>query len=901
MRELSIVMSLPTILTSTYSSPKRTKTQKKPPVPLVNSTFSNSAPFEDDERWKLFITTNSMVRVWDRDGCNHVFTSGSEGIVAAKGARDGSVLAIADAQVVILHKIEEGQNKSYRLKGTQRCRLLQYDHESRCLFFTDSIHNSVQTYSLKENKVSDAAKAHPSAVISFAISCDSNLILSCSANPSVIQVHNRLLATTVAVVPRASTASVNICVFHPTRRNIFVLAFNDGVLAAYDYSKISGGASARRDGRIGIGQGGLKEIHAFRHLHDPSIAGSSGITGVQFLPGYRSRAVTVGEDGRAFLVDFDMRDTLGSWHIGAPATSLTVRSAAAKNGDQDDPKAYLIAVGSVHGRCYVYDGHGNKIGEQVVDAEGGKVIGVEWVAGDICIPLGSGTCDPNLYSHKRSRSGSEPPAKVREGLRRTGSRLTTENRNPSRSPEHQSTTVKGKETGDSFPKLGAEGEPEWNDVKETASQGYMRLFSPVKKKRPARASSADEKKSTPAERNLDPQERALKMETQRSSVSAPPLWNESGKKTPQPLAPVVRNDGPAQTPNTVTKTEEKTVHKQGRDWKYTKTTQSSVTVQHVSSGTSKGQPVTDKTRDGKLLSDIRSVRARVMGESGKPVRGNLALFAPYMPGKSKKERPQSPEVVTEKRSSPEKLVTDPRSEASSRARAVGAMDGSGDEGKTTAHVGDETVTTVADDGATDVDEGSFEADIWLAEGKEARRSRKRKQSNADQAAEALLGLDDSNGSRRSLTGSFKSRKTVSWQDETRTIRDVSIAHDTGGLSFLSEPSGSGSPKLKNAGQDVSSPPHRPPATGSFSGSTPFSPIGMRLPGPENAELRSALRNMVMEMQIAFKSEITDMRAEMSERFRQQDILLRSLSHEVQMVRQENQNLRNQLSEAADKI
>ena len=62
-----------------------------------------------------------MVRVWGRDGCNHVFTSGSEGIAAAKGAKDGSVLAIADAQVVILHKIEEGQNKSYRLKGAQVC------------------------------------------------------------------------------------------------------------------------------------------------------------------------------------------------------------------------------------------------------------------------------------------------------------------------------------------------------------------------------------------------------------------------------------------------------------------------------------------------------------------------------------------------------------------------------------------------------------------------------------------------------------------------------------------------------------------------------------------------------------------------------------------------------------
>jgi len=490
---------------------------------------------------------------------------------------------------------------------------------------------------------------------------------------------------------------------------------------------------------------------------------------------------------------------------------------------------------------------------------------------------------------------------VREGLRtRAGGRIITENRNPSRSSERQP-AARGKDIGDSFPKLGTEGAPEWDNVEETVNQGYMRLFSPVKKKRPPRALSEAEKKSTSVEQSSDSRERVRKMETQQSSRSAPPLCSESGKKTPQPLAPVIRNDGPAQTPNTVTKTEGKTVHKQGRDWRYTKTTQSSVTVQHVPSGASKGQPVVDKTRDGKLLSDIRSVRARVMGQSGKPVRGNLALFAPYMLGKSKKERPQSPEIVREKRGSPGRLASDPRPETSNRARAIVGMGGGGDGGRATAQVVDETITTVGDNEVTDVDDGSFEADIWLAEGKEARRSRKRKQSGADQAAETLLGLDDSNGSRRSLTGSFKSRKTVSWQDETRTIRDISILHDTKGPSPPPKPSSRGPPKPKGSSQDVSSPPHRPPTTGSFSGPVPFSPLGIRLPGPENAELRSALRNMVMEMQIAFKSEITDMRAEMSERFRQQDVLLRNLTHEVQMVRQENQNLRHQLSEAAGMI
>lgn len=65
------------------------------------------------------MTTNTKVVVWDGQGCSAVFTSGSEGIVAAKRAKDGSVLAIADSQVVMLHRIDEGQDKSYRLKGTQ--------------------------------------------------------------------------------------------------------------------------------------------------------------------------------------------------------------------------------------------------------------------------------------------------------------------------------------------------------------------------------------------------------------------------------------------------------------------------------------------------------------------------------------------------------------------------------------------------------------------------------------------------------------------------------------------------------------------------------------------------------------------------------------------------------------
>lgn len=367
-------MSLPTILTPTYS--------------LSPTKFPPAAPFADDKQWKIFITTNGRVCAWDHKSCDTLFTSASQGIVAAKRARDGSVLAIADAQVVMLHRIEEGQDKSYRLKGTQRCRLLQYDHESRNLFFTDSVHNSVQAYSLREKRVADATRAHPSPITAFAISCDSNLIVSCSANPPTTQIYNRLHATTISIAPQASTAAVVRCAFHPSRKSIFVLAFGDGVLAAYDYTRLSGGSRVKKEGGPGASQATAKAIHAFRHLHDPSVAGSAGITGVAFVPGQRGRAVTVGEDGRMFLLDFEKPDTLASWHTGAPATALAIRAVPQpskvptgdKKRDKDDHGGYMVAIGTVHGRCYIYDGHGSKIGEKIVDIDGGSILDVEWVS-----------------------------------------------------------------------------------------------------------------------------------------------------------------------------------------------------------------------------------------------------------------------------------------------------------------------------------------------------------------------------------------------------------------------------------------------------------------------------------------------------------------------------------------
>ena len=66
----------------------------------------------------LTITTESHILCYDNDGLSSVFTSGSRGIVAAKEAKNGT-LAIADDQLVVLHKVGKSLERSYRLKGTE--------------------------------------------------------------------------------------------------------------------------------------------------------------------------------------------------------------------------------------------------------------------------------------------------------------------------------------------------------------------------------------------------------------------------------------------------------------------------------------------------------------------------------------------------------------------------------------------------------------------------------------------------------------------------------------------------------------------------------------------------------------------------------------------------------------
>ncbi|KAF3936600.1 hypothetical protein ABW19_dt0207934 [Dactylella cylindrospora] len=320
--------------------------------------------------WKVIITTATEVNVWN--GTNNkydtVFASGTEGIVAAKLAREGNVLAVAGSQVVLLHRIEKGQQQSYKLKGSDATRLLEYAADGKSIFLNSSLRNSIQTYNVKDDKITEHLKSHPSPVTCFAASLDSTLILSASANPPTIHLDNLGLRTSTHLKPKASDHKVILSSFHPNRKNIFLIAFSDGVLAAYDYSKAS------KNGQ---------HIHAFGHLHD-AMMGGKGITAAEFVPGSQTKAVTAGEDGRCTLLDFDKKDVIGSFHVGAPVTCLSVRGD--DNGKKGSGK-WLVAVGTLHGWCYIYDQDGTKLHEVQIDNDGNKVLGVTWRTGDIKLPV----------------------------------------------------------------------------------------------------------------------------------------------------------------------------------------------------------------------------------------------------------------------------------------------------------------------------------------------------------------------------------------------------------------------------------------------------------------------------------------------------------------------------------
>ncbi|KAI5803749.1 hypothetical protein EDC01DRAFT_627568 [Geopyxis carbonaria] len=939
-------MSLPTILMPTYQSPSAQETPRATRaarrVRTTTKVSSDTSPFYDDDKWKIFVTTESQICSWNSKGLEPVFTSSSRGIVAAKHAQDGSTLAIADAQVILLRKVKDGQDKSYRLRGTQRCRLLQYSHDGSSLFYTDAFHNSVQAYSLSERRVTDAAKSHPSPISTFAISCDSNLILSASADPPVIQIHNQLHATTISLAPSESAAPVVTCAFHPSRKHIFVLAFGDGVLAAYDYNNLS---KAKQENPLDIPRCYPKAMHAFKHLHDPSVVGSAGITGVEFIPGHRSRAITVGEDGRCFLVDFEQGSVVGSWHIGAPATSLSMRDI--KQGPANRKKelgGFLIAIGTVHGRCVIYDGNANKVAEKAINTEGDAVLDVEWVYGDVPVPDGDMYSSPEPPSSPvKAASKKEAPAKNRRtrAQKPAINSLYENGKNPSISlppPLEETDHNVGVGAVQVDKKRGYvkpdEPPEQFQEVAE-ATEGYMGLFSPVKKKRAPKPASLPEKKAEKVTKPSDPRLRAAaESSDHRSAISAPQLWDDPVKKgkpkkkeeepkkkeEAQPLVEEKRDVFDVfQADNRDQTTAEETLNSQG------------ASVYNLTSVTTEPVKMSESTTDGKLLSEIRSIRAKVeSGRASRAANSTLALTSQYLPSRSRTQ-PVSrvgtvvPDPKSGKAVSLQEGNVLPSSSQDTEAIDSSVLPPTGTDGHETGH---ETGHDTAHDTVTDLpglntdetqpdfedtvlpadkpEEDGADDDIWLAAASKRTRKRKMRSRIGDESISSS-GLHP--GSNIELTHdsstirSTKSRKTVTITSSSQ----ATVSNETARSVEPAKPQPLPTPQASmSEDTTVAKPVSSTNATsGSDHPSQVVTAARSRLvprrpaPTPESA-LDTSIRGALAEMQAAMVLQMQTMQDEMQRQFRAQNRELLALHNEVGRVREENGELRKMLLGATGK-
>ncbi|KAI6804095.1 WD40 repeat-like protein [Hortaea werneckii] len=356
----------------------------------------------------LLITTPSSVQAWDAAGLHTIFNSSRSGIVAAREAKDGSgVLAVADKHVVVLHDTKRGQEQSWGLNADEEeeVRHLEYSQDAKCLYLSTTLTNDVQRYSTERARLLSPSQTHGSAPIALAISSTGHLMVSASDDPPCIYLkHLAHNSPPILIEPRASDAAVCSATFHPERPNVFLLGFRDGTLAAYDGTRVSRKQHGTLSNQEIVNDG---EIARFVGLHRVTAKAvpKTGITtrpasisGAAFLHGYKTRAISIGSDGRCRLIDFaDGGIILRTWHAKAPLTSVSVFSIKPSKAAGDThryssgPSQYttggptstdnLLAVGRADGKVHLYDSVGLLLAHTTVSTRGERVISLEWAKG----------------------------------------------------------------------------------------------------------------------------------------------------------------------------------------------------------------------------------------------------------------------------------------------------------------------------------------------------------------------------------------------------------------------------------------------------------------------------------------------------------------------------------------
>ncbi|KAI9802745.1 MAG: hypothetical protein M1825_002767 [Sarcosagium campestre] len=495
------------------------------------------SPFTPPDSHHLVIATRKSVYIWTSDSFSSVFESESHGIVAAKkSAHDGGMLAVADSSIVVLHPLRSGKDEKYPLRGGEgEVRILRLGNDSKTLFFTTSLQNSVQSYSLTEARLLEPSPPHPSPPTCIALSPTSHLLISTSGAPPLIRLENLVLRTSAPLLrPAASSTNVVAASFHPERPDIFALGFHDGTVAVYDAIRVF---------RHETGANG--EIGHVRRLHvsvgssqpkasrtnydddedvyledDSSTIDNGGIVAVEFLPGSKAKVVSADVTGKCIFTDFEIRQkgaskVIKTFHARAPVTSLSIlpsTSGPRRKSSQGSSKSLtgshsrdgicLIAVGRVDGKILVVNDSAELLAEKKIVGDGTRVVDVEWMEGSGAVRTSGLPRRVHGSSSSRTQRSSGESQSSRVGRRhppvkgaKTGSLVLAAGR---RTEEQVVAVTEGQNTDKSrhasiddvahqrYHAASSERHRSvssaWEDIEEDKplEKSYMDLFSPVK-------------------------------------------------------------------------------------------------------------------------------------------------------------------------------------------------------------------------------------------------------------------------------------------------------------------------------------------------------------------------------------------------------------------------------------
>lgn len=390
-----------------------------PPTRHVSKQQSSPPLLKDQNQFKfptnnhLLVTTASHIYARDSTGIHTIFRSSKNSIVAAREAKDDSgVLAVAAKHVVVLHDTRRGQERSWGLNADEdEVRHLEYTADAKLLFLTTTLTADIQRYSTERSRLLAPSRAHASPPNALAISPTGHLLVSASDKPPAVYLKDlKQNGQPILIEPQASDTAVSKIAFHPERPNVFLLAFRDGTVASFDATKINRNLAGSFSNQEKMNAGEISRLPRL-HRTTSNTLNSASVSDAAFLPGYKTRAITTGSDGRCRLVDFaDGGIVLRTWHAKAPVSSIAIlsqkteantlkrtvssRSSHVIGGPTSTNN--LIAIGRADGKVHIYDSLGLLLDQKAFSDSSERIISVEWSKGRAPKPISDSIISKNV-------------------------------------------------------------------------------------------------------------------------------------------------------------------------------------------------------------------------------------------------------------------------------------------------------------------------------------------------------------------------------------------------------------------------------------------------------------------------------------------------------------------------